>query len=97
MKSPYTIIERPVVTEKSMDLSQKGKYVFRVSRDANKIEIREAIQTIYPNVQVTKVNTMTVHGKRKRMGRSKEGMTPSWKKAIITLAPGQKIELFEGL
>jgi len=97
MKSPYTIIERPVITEKSMDLARQGKYVFRVSRDANKIEIAQAIQHIYPQIKVLKVNTMNVRGKRRRMGRAPEGSTPSWKKAIVTLAPGQKIEMFEGL
>lgn len=96
MRDPYQIIERPLLTEKAMDLSQAGKYTFRVNRDANKIEIAEAVQRIF-NVHVTKVNTVTVKGKKKRVGRFPEGKTADWKKAIVTLAAGQSITLFEGL
>jgi large subunit ribosomal protein L23 len=96
MRDPYQIIERPLLTEKAMDLSQAGKYTFRVNRDANKIEIAEAVQRIF-NVHVTKVNTVTVKGKKKRVGRFPEGKTADWKKAIVTLAAGQSITLFEVL
>lgn len=96
MKDPYQIIERPLLTEKSMDLSHGGKYTFRVSKDANKIEIADAVRRIF-NVSVVKVNTMNVKGKKRRQGRFPEGKTSDWKKAIVTLAPGQSITLFEGL
>ncbi|HSV73121.1 MAG TPA: 50S ribosomal protein L23 [Chthonomonadales bacterium] len=96
MKDVYTIIERPLLTEKSMDQSHRGKYTFRVARDANKIEIAEAIERIY-RVSVVKVNTMTVKGKKRRVGRFPEGRTSDWKKAIVTLKPGQSITVFEGL
>ena len=96
MKDPYLIIERPLLTEKSMDQSQAGKYTFRVSKDANKLEIANAIETIY-TVKVVKVNTLNVKGKTRRVGRYPEGRTSDWKKAIVTLAKGQSITLFEGL
>lgn len=96
MRDPYQIIERPLLTEKSMDQSHSGKYTFRVASDANKIEIADAIEKMY-KVNVTKVNTMNVRGKPKRMGRFPQGRTTEWKKAIVTLAPGQNITLFEGL
>lgn len=96
MKDPYQIIERPLLTEKSMDLSHVGKYTFRVAKDANKIEIRDAVEKIF-KVKVAKVNTLIVKGKKRRMGRFPEGRTSDWKKAIVTLKPGQSITLFEGL
>jgi large subunit ribosomal protein L23 len=96
MKDPYQIIERPLLTEKSMDLSHSGKYTFRVATDANKIEIAEAIEKMY-KVKVTKVNTITVRGKPRRVGRFAQGRTSDWKKAVVTLATGQQITLFEGL
>lgn len=94
-KDPYMIIKRPVVTEKSMSQGAMNKYTFEVDDDSNKIEIGQAVEKIF-NVKVTKVNTLTVKGKMKRMGRH-EGKTPDWKKAVVTLAPGQRIELFEGM
>ena len=96
MKDPYQIIERPLLTEKSMDQSHAGKYTFRVNKGANKIEIRGAIEAIY-KVSVVKVNTLNVKGKKKRVGRSPQGKTPDWKKAVVTVAAGQQITLFEGL
>ncbi len=96
MKDPFLIIERPLLTEKSMDLTALNKYSFRVARDANKVEIAQAIAQIY-NVRVAKVNTMIVKGKKRRVGRFPEGRTSPWKKAIVTLAPGDKITLFEGI
>lgn len=96
MKDPYQIIERPLLTEKSMDMSHSGKYTFRVALDANKIEIAQAVEQIF-KVQVAKVNTLRVRGKKRRLGRMPEGRTPDWKKAIVTLKPGQSITMFEGL
>lgn len=96
MKDAYQIIEQPLVTEKSIAGVEYSKYTFRVSRAANKIEIAKAIEEIF-NVKVDNVNTMTVKGKKKRVGRHPEGKTPDWKKAIVTLKPGNKIEVFEGM
>jgi large subunit ribosomal protein L23 len=96
MKEPYKIIESPLITEKSIAGVEQGKYTFRVSRDANKIEIAKAVEQVF-NVKVNSVNTMTVKGKKRRQGRHPEGKTPDWKKAIVTLKPGYKIEVFEGM
>lgn len=96
MKDPYIIVRRPIVTEKSMIGVAEQKYTFEVAPDANKIEIGEAIAKIF-NVKVLKVNTLTVKGKKRRLGRFKAGYTPDTKKAIVTLAPGQRIEIFEGM
>lgn len=96
MKDPYQIIERPLLTEKSMDQSHSGKYTFRVALDANKIEIADAVHQIF-KVEVAKVNTLRVRGKKRRVGRYPEGSTSDWKKAIVTLKPGQTITMFEGL
>ncbi len=96
MKDPYSIVERPLLTEKSMDMSHAGKYTFKVAITANKIEIADAIERIF-SVNVLAVNTMRVRGKPKRVGKYPEGRTTNWKKAIITLQPGQTITLFEGL
>jgi len=93
MKDPYQIIERPLLTEKSMDLSEGGKYTFKVAKTANKIEIADAVEAIF-NVKVDKVNTITVRGKKKRVGRNPEGRTTDWKKAIVTLHSEHRIELF---
>ena len=96
MRDPFTIIERPLLTEKSMDLSHHGKYTFRVAKDANKVEIRDAVHRIF-KVDVVKVNTLNIKGKKRRVGRFKEGRTSDWKKAIVTLKDGQTITMFEGL
>jgi LSU ribosomal protein L23P len=93
MRDPYTIIRNPHVTEKSIDATNAGKYTFVVAPDANKIEIRQAIEAIF-NVKVEKVNTVNVRGKTRRRGRT-QGKTADWKKAIVTLAPGNTIDLFE--
>ena len=95
MKLAREIIIKPVVTEKSVDLMQENKYCFKVAKDANKIEIKKAIEEIF-KVTVVNVNTVNVHGKMKRMGRT-QGMTASWKKAVVTLREGDSIEVFEGL
>jgi len=94
MKDPYSIIKRPLVTEKSMNLTSAGKYVFEVDKDANKLEITDAIEKVF-KVKVAKVNTLTVKGKLKRT-RGAPGYTADWKKAYVTLEPGQRIEIFEG-
>jgi large subunit ribosomal protein L23 len=91
----YEILRRPVITEKSTMLAEMGQYVFEVARDANKIEIRRAVEEIF-KVKVRAVNTMHVPGKERRMGRTK-GFTSPWKKAVVTLQPGQRIELFQGV
>lgn len=95
MKLAREIIIKPVVTEKSVDLMQENKYCFKVAKDANKIEIKNAIEEIF-KVTVVNVNTVNVHGKMKRMGRT-QGRTASWKKAVVTLREGDSIEVFEGL
>ena len=96
MKSPYDIIKRPVITEQSMENVDKKIYVFEVAKDANKIEIRRAIEEIF-GVQVAKVNTLNVLGKQKRMGVH-TGYRADWKKAIVRLTDSSKtIEIFEGM
>ncbi|NMD43342.1 MAG: 50S ribosomal protein L23 [Firmicutes bacterium] len=96
MKDPRDIIVRPVITEKSMQLLEENKYTFVVAREANKIEIKRALEEIFA-VKVKAVNTANFRGKKKRLGRFPYGYKPRWKKAIITLAEGSKsIELFEG-
>ena len=96
MKTAQDIIIAPVITEKSMSVIADKKYTFKVAKDANKIEIAKAIEEIF-KVKVAKVNTISVRGKARRMGRY-EGYTPSWKKAVVTLAADSKtIEFFDGL
>ena len=95
MKSPYDIIISPVISERSMELNEERKYVFKVDKKANKSEIKAAIETIFDGVKVEKVNTMNLLGKKTRLGRI-EGKKSVWKKAIITLKDDSKtIELFE--
>lgn len=109
MRSPQSIIKRPLLTEKSQRLRETGgaaarpaegedyaqQVVFEVARDANKIEIRDAVKSLF-NVEVTGVRTIVVRGKQKRVGRFM-GMRPSWKKAIVTLKAGDSISFFEGV
>ena len=92
MNSPYEVIIRPVVTERSFDLMEQGKYTFEVARTAPKEEIRDAVQKLF-NVHVLKVNTINVKPKNRRV-RYVAGKTRQWKKAIVTLAPGETIEVF---
>jgi len=95
MKDARDVIIRPLISEKTSDLMEDGKYTFVVSDRANKIEIKRALEEIF-NVKVKAVNTANFKGKKKRLGRYPEGKQPSWKKAVITLAEGSKpIELFE--
>ena len=95
MRSPYDVLVKPMISEKTIDLMENDKYTFFVAKDANKIEIKNAIEEIF-KVSVVNVNTVNVHGKMKRMGRH-QGRTASWKKAIVTLREGDSIEVFEGL
>ena len=89
------ILIRPLMTEKSMRQKEEQNTVtFRVRPDANKVEIRTAVETVF-NVKVSSVRTATFEGKLKRMGRA-EGRRPNWKKAVVALAPGHKIEIVEG-
>ena len=92
MNSVYNVIVRPIVTERSYDLMEQGKYTFEVAKGACKQEIADAVEKIF-NVHVTKVNTMNVRGKMKRV-RYQAGMTRSWKKAVVTVAEGESIEIF---
>lgn len=95
MRTAQDIILKPVITEDSMDRLQANRYTFKVAKDANKIEIAKAVEELF-NVKVAKVNTISVKGKQKRMGRS-VGYRPDWKKAIVTLEGDKIIEFFEGL
>jgi large subunit ribosomal protein L23 len=95
---PQDIIISPVITEKSTDNLTMGKYTFKVARDANKIEIKKAVEALFEGVKVEKVNTMNVRGQFRRQGRNRGGYTPKWKKAIVTVAQDSKpIEFFEGM
>ena len=96
-KTVQDIIIRPIITEASMDALADRKYTFKVAKNANKIEIKKAVEQLFKDVKVEKVNTMNVRGKKKRMGRN-EGYTPAWKKAIVTITPDSKtIEFFDGM
>ncbi len=96
MKTAQDIIIAPVITEKSMSGIAAKKYTFKVSKDANKIEIADAVESIF-KVKVAKVNTISVRGRSRRVGRY-EGKTASWKKAVVTLTADSKtIEFFDGL
>ena len=97
MSTAYDIIIRPVITERSMTAAQDKKYVFEVAPDANKIQVKQAIEEIF-GVKVADVNTINMRGKRKRMGAGRPGMTKSWKKAYVRLKDDSKtIEFFEGM
>jgi large subunit ribosomal protein L23 len=109
MRTPQTVIKRPLLTEKGNRLRETGggdmappegeeysqKLLFEVSKDANKIEIKNAVEKLF-NVKVLDVKTQVVRGKEKRIGRWM-GRRPNWKKAIVTLEPGKTIEFFEGV
>ncbi|HYM83320.1 MAG TPA: 50S ribosomal protein L23 [Candidatus Dormibacteraeota bacterium] len=96
------IVLRPVISEKSIDESNHGKYTFAVHPDANKIQIKAAIEELYKaeKVTVVSVNVLTKRAKEKRRGTRRGrvlGFTSGWRKAVVTLAPGQKITFFEGV
>jgi large subunit ribosomal protein L23 len=92
------VILRPVISEKSIDESGRGKYTFAVNGEANKIQIKAAVEEAFANkkINVAAVNILHVPGKTRRRGRS-VGKTRSWKKAIVTLKSGQRLDLFEGV
>ena len=96
MRTPYDVILKPVISERSMEDAQNKKYTFKVATDANKTEVKHAVEEIF-GVEVAKVNIMNYDGKVKRMGRY-EGRTAAYKKAIVTLTEKSKeIEFFQGL
>ena len=96
MSDPHEVILKPVVSEKSYGLLDRGVYTFVVAPDANKVQIRQAVERLF-NVQVVKVNTLNRKGKRKRNRRSFTfGKRPDTKRAIVTLVEGDRIDLFEG-
>jgi large subunit ribosomal protein L23 len=109
MRAPEQIIKRPLLTEKGTRLKETGgnpdddldpekvksQLLFEVARDANKVEIRHAVEKLW-NVSVVSVHTAVVRGKEKRLGRH-VGRRSNWKKAVVTIAPGQNIEFFEGV
>jgi large subunit ribosomal protein L23 len=97
--SAAEVVLRPVISEKSMDQTQRGRYTFRVHEDANKLQVKQAVEELF-KVQVVDVNVLNTKAKEKSRGRGRariRGWTSPWKKAIVTLAPGQKIEFFEGV
>ena len=93
MKDLTRVIVRPVVTEKSTDMNESNKYVFEVAVDANKNEIKQAVERFF-GVKVREVRTLNVKGKPKRLGRHM-GRRKDWKKAIITVQSGDKIDIFD--
>ncbi|GAB4463648.1 MAG: 50S ribosomal protein L23 [Armatimonadaceae bacterium] len=105
MPDLYQVIERPLITEKALALNGENQYAFVVHPEANKVQIREAIEELFTTpegerVTVKKVHTITVKGRTKRFrgaGRITMGKTPDYKKAIVTLAEGQTIQIFEGV
>jgi large subunit ribosomal protein L23 len=96
MPGIHEVLVRPVMTERNTELMQQGRYTFEVAPDANKIQIKEAVEKAF-DVTVLAVNTLNVHRKRRRERTRIRGYRSGWKKAIVTLAPGQRIEIFEGV
>lgn len=91
----YEVLRRPLITEKNASMQAHGKYAFEVAEAANKSQVKQAVEKAF-NVGVNGVNIISVHGKKRRIGR-RIVMTPDWKKAVVTLKPGDKIEFFEGV
>ena len=89
------VLIKPLITEKNTMLGAEGKYTFKIDRRANKTQGKEAVEAIF-KVNVTAVNTITVPPKSRRVGRT-IGKTQAWKKAVVTLRPGQRLEIFEGV
>ena len=97
MKTAYDIIIKPIITEQSMEATEEKKYVFQVANDANKIEIKKALETVFPSIKVARVNTLRTLGKMKRQG-AHQGRTAEVKKAYVILTEDSKpIEFFEGM
>jgi large subunit ribosomal protein L23 len=93
------IVLRPVISEKSMDETSRGKYTFAVNDDANKLQIKDAVEELF-KVTVVDVNVLTMKAKEKSRNRKRgriQGWTSPWKKAVVTVAAGDKIEFFEGV
>jgi large subunit ribosomal protein L23 len=95
MPASHEVLVRPIITEKNTMLSEQGKYAFEVLPNVNKIEIKRAVEEVF-KVKVAAVNVIRVPGKQRRTGRT-FGMTRSWKKAVVTLQRGERIELFQGV
>ncbi len=91
----YQVLRRPLTTEKNTVLQVQGKYAFEVAGEATKYQIKQAVEKAF-KVTVTAVNVMITPGRKRRVGR-RQILTQSWKKAVVTLKPGDKIELFEGV
>ena len=92
----HDVLLRPVISEKSVAQTERNNYTFAVRRDANKFQIKAAVEAEF-KVDVVGVRVLTVKPKEKRRGRRTPGMVPGWRKAIVTIAEGQKIELFEAV
>ena len=92
----YEVIKRPIDTEKTRYQAEYGKYSFEVDRWANKHQVKEAVEEIF-DVEVLSVNIISMPAKRGRYGRRIVTKRPAWKKAIVTLAPGERIDVFEGV
>lgn len=93
----YQVLKRPILTEKSDYQRDDNQYVFEVARKANKLQIKEAVESLF-DVDVQSVNTMIMKPKRRRMGRKTIVTRPAWKRAVVTLAPGERIQdFFEGI
>jgi large subunit ribosomal protein L23 len=96
MRPPYEVVKKPLVSEKTTKLREHSNRVtFEVAMDANKVEIRDAVEKLF-KVRVRNVRTLIVRGKERRLGR-RMGRQSNWKKAVVTLRPGETIELFEGV
>jgi large subunit ribosomal protein L23 len=93
MKTTYDILVRPLITEKTMKLVEEGKYTFEVKQGSNKVEVKKAVEELF-KVEVTAVNMMNTLRKKRRVGKY-EGLRPAVQKAIVTLADGQKLDVFE--
>ena len=98
-KDPRDVIIRPVITEHSYDAMENNVYTFEVAKDANKVEIKKAVEEIFgKDIKVAKVNTLRMDGKKKRQGAYPAGYRAAYKKAVVTLAENSKtIEFFEGM
>jgi large subunit ribosomal protein L23 len=93
--NPARVLKRPLITEQSTLLGESGKYVFEIDTRATKADVAAAVEWAF-DVNVKSVNTLKVRGKVKQYGRSRPAKQPDWKKAIVTLSPGNTIQLFEG-
>lgn len=93
----YQVLKRPILTEKTDLQRDDNKYVFEVDRRANKLQVKEAVQMVF-DVEVMAVNTMIMKPKRRKLGRKTITTRPAWKRAVVTLAPGERIQdFFEGV